>query len=96
MFQEAAMKKFLLRLFYWPSCLLGMCDDRFVGYFIEPDGRFDYIGHVYRTRCPHCGKDYVRNTNDKGSRLPFTASWERLWAERQAAKDEKTTPTKSV
>ena len=80
------MKEFLLRLFYFPTCLLRMCDDsEMIGYFTEPDPCYplsDGLGYVYRTRCPMCGQNYVRNTVDFGGRILFDDYWQELWDER--------------
>ena len=73
----------LLWIFYLPTCFLRMCDDsEIVGPFVEyPDGN---IYGVYRTKCPKCGRNYVRNTDDPyGGKQIFDKTWEGYWSKRR-------------
>jgi hypothetical protein len=78
--ERSSMKRFLLRLFYWLTCTLRMCDDsEFIGWFIAPIGDMK-PGGVYRTRCPICGRNYVRNTSDPfDGKLYFDDFWSEQW-----------------
>lgn len=72
------MKKFLLRLLNFPTCLLRMCrNTEMVGFFIPT-----LKSGCYRTRCPYCGKEYVRNTEDPfGGTLMLDRGWKKRWLE---------------
>jgi len=70
----------LKRLFYWPVCFIRACEDsEFVGWFPEFGSGLEFLGRLYRTKCPYCGRSYVRNTNDPDARLLWDELWEKLW-----------------
>lgn len=63
------------RLFYFPSCLLKMCDrEDFLGFFIP--GR--HMG-CYKVRCVWCKRQYVRNTQFPETRIPYNETWAEYW-----------------
>lgn len=71
------LPQFLLRVFYWPTCLFKLCDEdeeEFMGFFVP-----GHIEGIYKTRCKYCKREYVRNTRCLELRITYNDSWKEYW-----------------